>query len=127
MTLFSKFTTGSRKPTEQPHLSSIVENLNNILNTTRGFGSPLCDYGISDMGGHMTRDHMARAIMKDVNECIERYERRVQVEEILFEDDNNPLRLSFKIKCTVRTSATSLQLVFDTIMGSVSVVGPDED
>ena len=127
MALFDKFSTGPRVSTNQSYLSSIVENLNNILNTTRGFGSPLADFGISDMGGHMTRDHMARAVMSDVSECIERYEPRVRVEEILFEDDNNPLRLSFKIKCTVRSNATSLQLVFDTVLGSVSVNGPDDD
>lgn len=127
MPLFNKFTTGDSRSRERSHMLSIIENLNNMLNTTRGFGSPLADFGIHDMSGHMSRHEMARSIITDVKECIELYEPRVQLEDIVFEDDQNPLRLSFTIKCTVRKSATSLHLMFDTVMGSVNVESPTED
>lgn len=127
MPLFNKFTTGVSRSRERSHMLSIVENLNNVLNTTRGFGSPLSDFGIHDMSGHMSRQEMARSIIADVRECIDLYEPRVQLDDIVFEDDQNPLRLSFTIKCTVRKSATSLHLMFDTVMGSVSVESPTED
>ena len=125
MAFFHKFTSGAQRPSSTP-LLSIVENLNNVLNTTRGYGSPLMDFGINNMGGHMSRQDMALAVIRDVRECIQRYEPRVQLDDIVLEDDKNPLRLSFTIRCTVLRSATSLHLVFDTVLGNANVECPTD-
>lgn len=124
MSLFRKFSPNARGAPDDRDMSAIVENLHNVLNTTRGYGSLLADFGISHMGGHMSRDNMAQAVMHDIKECIERYEPRVQLQEIIFEEDHNPLRLSFVIKCTVRATSTSLRLMFDTLLGNIDVEGP---
>lgn len=127
MALFRKFSyAAARKSPETADLLSIVENLNNVLNSKRDFGSPLRDFGVRDLGLHMTREDMARVVMQDVRECIERYEPRVELQRIVLEKDDNPMRLSFTIQCNVRRNARSLRMVFDTMFGSVAVRSPAE-
>lgn len=124
MALLSKFADRSRIPPGSEHIASIVANLNNVLNTKREYGSFLPDYGIGDLSGHQTRDDVARAVIGEVRECIERYEPRVHLNEIIYENDSNPLRLSFTIRCTIKETAQALKMFFDTVFGKVSVGHP---
>lgn len=123
MALFSKFQSGPKLPPDQEQLTSILENLNNVLNTKRDYGSLLRDFGICDLSMHITREGIARAVINEVRESIERYEPRVVLDEIVCNNDNNPLRLSFTIRCTIRENARSLQMIFDTVFGKVNVEG----
>ena len=127
MPLFSKFSSASRRAGLNPYLASIVENLNNVLNTKRDYGSPLRDFGVRDLSEHRTRDDIALAVMQEVRECIERYEPRVLLEKIVLDNDNNPMRLSFTIQCSVRQDEKTLRMVFDTVFGSVAVRSPVEE
>ena len=127
MALFSKFSSASRRAGLNPYLASIVENLNNVLNTKRDYGSPLRDFGVRDLSEHRTRDDIALAVMQEVRECIERYEPRVTLEKIALDNDNNPMRLSFTIQCSVRQDEKTLRMVFDTVFGSVAVRSPADE
>jgi type VI secretion system protein len=92
-----------------------VQNLNNLLNTRKGFGSVLPDLGIRDMNEYCSRAHIAEAIVKEVKQNIECYEPRVLLNDIILMDDDNPLRLSFRIDCTLRHTSQSLRMVFDSM------------
>ena len=127
MPLFSKFSSASRRAGLNPYLASIVENLNNVLNTKRDYGSLLRDFGVRDLSEHRTRDDIALAVMQEVRECIERHEPRVMLEKIILDNDNNPMRLSFTIQCSVRQDEKTLRMVFDTVFGSVAVRSPVEE
>lgn len=122
MGLFDKF---ARVP-QQAHetdadVRSIVENLNNILNTRRGYGSIVEDLGIRDFSEISSRDHIANAIIAEVEQNIERFEPRVRLVGITRVDDDNPLRLSFRIDCTLRETSRALSMVFDSVNSQFSL------
>ncbi len=124
MALMAKFVERPRDQGVNHHIASIVANLNNVLNTKRDYGSPLRDYGVEDLSGHRTREAVAQAVIDQVRECIDRHEPRVRLEEIIYENDHNPLRLSFTIRCTIRETARALQMYFDTVFGKVNIGDP---
>jgi len=124
MALFSKFTCGSggsRARPDHEDLLSIVENLNNILNTKKDYGSFLADFGIRDMNEYTSRDDIVHAVMEEVKHNIEQFESRVRVIDIQIVDDENPLMLSFKVECIVQDSSKSLNMVFDSVFNSFSI------
>lgn len=116
MPLFKKFT-GNAANTDPnaEKLESIIDNLNNVLNTRKGYGSFLEHYGIRDMNEYSSRDHLAVAIMAEVRHCIDKYEPRLTLVDIAIEDNNNPFRISFKIECRVKETAQFLFMEFDSV------------
>lgn len=125
MALLRKFMNHSGSRAGDPELNSIISNLNNILNTRKGYGSILRDFGIRDMNEFLSREHIALAVIEEVKTNIANYEPRVELVEITRADDNNPLRLSFHIKCMLRETSQSLHMVFDTLYSSVDL-GSDQ-
>lgn len=116
MALFSKFTPTHRNAREPgADVQDIIDNLNNILNTRRGYGSILMDLGIRDLNEYCSRDHIANAIVEEVGQNIERFEPRVRLVGIFRIEDDNPFRLLFRIDCTLRETAQSLRMVFDSV------------
>lgn len=121
MALFGKFVRRSGLRNENEELNGIVSNLNNILNTRKGYGSILKDFGIRDMNEFISREHIALAVIEEVKANIEKYEPRVELVSITRVDDDNPLRLSFQIECRLRGTQQSLHMVFDTVYSSVDL------
>lgn len=116
MGLFDKFVPASRRTAGlQTEVQDIVDNLNNVLNTRKGYGSILGDLGIRDLNEYCSRDHIAGAIIDEVRANIERFEPRVRLVGITPIEDGNPLRISFRIDCKLRDTAQSLRMVFDTL------------
>ncbi len=124
MALFNKFMKQEASP-EDAEALEIIDNLNNVVYTRRGYGSFLPDFGIRHLSEYRTRDDIALAVMREVKESIQRYEPRVEVDGITLEDANNPLRLSFTIACTIRDTSRSLRMVFDTVFGKFAVDRPE--
>ncbi|QTA81202.1 Type VI secretion system lysozyme-like protein [Desulfonema limicola] len=121
MNFFKKFNYRPEPVSPDPVLESIIQNLNNILNTRMGYGSPLADFGIRDMNEYTSRGHIANAVMDEVRRNIELYEPGVEILDISIDNDTNPFKLSFKIECRIKESARSMKMVFDTVMNSVHV------
>ncbi len=121
MPFFDKFTSRSTHSPENPELVSIIDNLNNILNTKREYGSFLADFGIRDLNEYTSQDHIATAIIDEVKENIEKYEPRVEIINISRSEDRNPFHIAFNIECEVRKNAQSLHMVFDSVFNSVQI------
>lgn len=121
MALLKKFTAHAEIKDESQDLQDIVDNLNNVLNTKKDYGSALKDFGIRDMNEYSSREHIAVAVIREVKENIEKYEPRVQLVRIIRMDDDNPLRLSFRIDCRLRETAQALHMVFDSIYNSIQL------
>ncbi len=121
MPFFDKFSSRSLRSPENPELVSIIDNLNNILNTKREYGSFLADFGIRDLNEYTSQDHIATAIIDEVKENIEKYEPRVEIINISRSEDRNPFHIAFNIECVVRTNAQSLHMVFDSVFNSVQI------
>ncbi|MBW2173057.1 MAG: type VI secretion system baseplate subunit TssE [Deltaproteobacteria bacterium] len=121
MAFFDKFDRESREKSVDQYLANIVENLNNVLNTKKGFGSFLDDLGIRDLNEYRSRDDIAAVVIEEVKKNIEQFEPRVELVDISPQRTDNPFVLSFKIECIVRTNAASLNMVFDTLFNKFLV------
>ncbi len=121
MTFFDRFTGGTSPGTSKNAIKGIVENLNNILNTRKGFGSFLSGYGIRDMNEYSSRDHLAAAVMEEVKFNIEQYEPRLELMGISIENDDDPFRISFRIECNIRETRESLLMEFNSVNKNLNV------
>jgi type VI secretion system lysozyme-like protein len=115
MSLFNKFTDYSTAGPKDRDIKDIIENLNYVLNTKKGYGSFLSDFGIRDMNEYSSRDHLAVAIMEEVKYNIEQYEPRLQLVKISTENNNDPFRISFKIECRLRDTQKALLMDFNSV------------
>jgi type VI secretion system lysozyme-like protein len=121
LTFFRKFLKNPAPSLEHEELTSIIENLNNVLNTKLGYGSFLKDFGISDLNQYTSRDDIAQAVMAEVRKNLELYEPRLQLNNVTLEDDDNPLKLSFKIECTILNNSRSLKMMFDSVFSNFHI------
>jgi type VI secretion system lysozyme-like protein len=115
MTLFSKFGDRSSAPVKKKDIEDIIENLNDVLNTKKGYGSFLPDFGIRDMNEYSSRDQLAAVIMEEVKYNIEHYEPRLQLMKISIEENQDPFRISFKIECRVKDTQKALFMEFNSV------------
>lgn len=106
---------GRKGSAEGNENESIINNLNNVLGTTRDYGFFLHNFGISDYKYLCTRDDIAEAIINEVTENIELFEPRVVLEQIVSIKDDRLFRLSFRIDCVVRTTGHRLKLFLDPV------------
>jgi type VI secretion system lysozyme-like protein len=102
-------------------IRDIVDNMNNILNTRKGYGSYLKDYGIRDLNEFNSRDGMIEIIIDEVVRCIEFYEPRIRIVKVIKETETDMFKLSFKMECVVQNSEKTLNMVFDTVFNSIVV------
>ncbi len=117
MALFDKFRTASAsKGRTEAH--SIIESLSEILNTRRGYGSFLDDFGIMDLSDRISRQQIALAVVREVREVIQNYEQRITVGEIVEIPEVHPTRMSFSIQCSLGNDKMPLQMVFDSSLST---------
>lgn len=121
MAFFNKFDRTPGMKSIDPYLASIVENLNNILNTKRDYGSFLANLGIRDMNEYRSRDDISNVLIEDVKKNIKDYEPRVELVDITPQKTEMSFVLSFKIECIVRNNAESLRMVFDTFFNKFHI------
>lgn len=121
MAFFDKFIEKSKIDKKNQALYSIMENLNNILNTKKGYGSFLPGFGIRDMNQYSSREHLASAIMDEVKYGIEKYEPRLQLIKISLKDSNDLFKLSFKIECSIKDTTQALVMEFDSVFNSFNI------
>lgn len=121
MSLFNKFSYASKKGPIPKELDSIIKNLQNVLNTRRGYGSVLNEFGIRDLNEYSSKEILSGAVMEEVKENIRRFEPRVELVDIKIEEDDNPFKLSFKIECRLKSDPKALRMIFDTVFNNISV------
>ncbi|MEN6465515.1 MAG: type VI secretion system baseplate subunit TssE [Syntrophaceae bacterium] len=127
MSLFWGKTSSAPGRGRSDDLGRIVENLNRILNTKRGYGSFVKDFGISDLNEYTSRDVLVKVIMQEVKDNIECYEPRLQIEEITVEDNNDPFRISFSIRCYLKETRQALVMEFNSIYSNFKVRNPGSE
>lgn len=108
---------GDESERDDDEIASIIENINNILNTKRGYGFFLQDFGLSDYHHLSSCNDITAIIINEVTENIARFEPRIKLINIEAINENTFFRQSFCIDCVVRDNARPLKLFLDPILG----------
>jgi predicted component of type VI protein secretion system len=109
MSFLKNFRTQSKK---SDYKSEILENLCDLLNTKRGFGSYPRDLGLDSyvyLGSHKK---IVLQIIEDIKACFEKYEKRIHEIEVIQKPNDNCLYLTFSIKCKIDKIPHSFHLSF---------------
>lgn len=117
MALLDKFRT-NQDSESRSDVESILDNLSEVLNTRRGYGSFLSDFGILDLSDRASREQIALAVVHEVQRCIAAYEPRVTVHEFREVPQVHPTRISFSLVCSIGDENRPLDMVFDTSAAS---------
>ena len=121
MALFNKFKYDKGTGGRSDSIHDIVENMNNILNTKKDYGTYLKEYGVRDLNEFNSRDGMIEIIMEEVVRCIEDYEPRVEIIDVIKEEEIDMFKLSFKMECVIKDSKKTLNMVFDTVFNNIVI------
>jgi type VI secretion system lysozyme-like protein len=125
MVLFRGETPAARISNSQDvDLQKVVANLNWVLNTKRGYGSILTDFGISDLNECTSRDVLILKIMEEVKRNIELYEPRLQLINIAVKDNKDVFRISFDINCILKDTRKALVMEFNSVYNNFNIKNP---
>lgn len=124
MAFFNRFVFNEKRKVSKTNHGDIIQNLNHILNTKRQYGSFLDNYGIRDLNAFYNKEDISKAVIQDVLENIERFEKRIEIVEIKHKNSSALFQLSFIIECRIRSSRKSLNMNFDTAFNSFTVTSP---
>lgn len=113
MALLRKLVGYKTKPNTHD-IKDIIDNLNIILNTKRGYGFFLQDFGLSDHHHLRSKEDIAKVMVCEIKENIARFEPRIELLSIEAIEDEQKLHLSFLIDFIVQKSQYSLRLQTDT-------------
>ncbi len=122
MPFFNKFIKTKQTSQNNEIVKSIIENLNNILNTKKDFGAFIKGFGIGDMSQFTLRDYLVPILIDEVKYNIEHFEPRLKIEKIEVIDTEHPFLISFRIKCKVKDSSKSLKMEFDSIYNNFTII-----
>ena len=104
-------------------IRSIVDNLNRILNTKKGFGHWLESYGIGDYNVHRGRTAIVQTLVEEIKENIELFEPRVRLHEVTEVEASSPFRLKFEGSGVFVGHEHPFYIVVDSIRHEVTVEG----
>ena len=120
MSLFERFRI---RPRPDAALRSIVDHLNNMLNTHKEFGSWLPDYGIGDFNAHRSRERAIERLIEEIKESVEQHEPRVKVEKIREVDSANAFRVKLEVHCAFLDFEKPVFILIDSVYNRVYVEG----
>ena len=110
-----------RRPSAEGPLQAIIDNLNNVLNTKKGFGSFVREMGIGDWNAYKARDKIVETIIEEIKENVKRFEPRVDMSEIEEVDSGSPFRVRFQVKCMFADKQRPIYIVLDSSENRISV------
>lgn len=104
-------------------VQDIVENLNRVLNTKKGFGYWLPDFGIGDYNVYRGREHIVRTLVAEIRTNVERYEPRVRIDVVEEVESTSPFRIKFQVSGVFVGRDRPFFIVVDSIRHDVRVEG----
>jgi predicted component of type VI protein secretion system len=90
----------------------IIEHICDLLNTRKGFGTYRDDLGLDAYIYMGSNNSVSKKIIQDIKQCLEKFENRIQIEDIQSVSNDSPFFLSFLIKCKIQNVSHSFQIAF---------------
>jgi predicted component of type VI protein secretion system len=118
MAFFNKFIPSEKRKISTENHEDIIQNLNNILNTKKYYGSVLKEFGIRDLNEFYDKEGIVKVVITEVLENIKKFEPRIKIINISHKDSKNLFQLAFTIECQVINTKKSLNMIFDTVFNS---------
>lgn len=110
---------------ELPHqgrlLEHIAENLRHLFNSRRGYGSPICDFGLSDPDPQANSQNASQQILMQLLEDVLRYERRIVGPRLETAGRTPDLVLHMELRGHVGNRPVLFHLQYDQGYGGVQV------
>lgn len=106
---------------EDDDIKSIIENINTLLNTKRGYSSFLQDFGLSDYHHLSSCMDIAKLIMDEMTDNIARFEPRLEHVTIVATADDSMSRLTFRLDGVLRVNQQPLKLFLEPIGNAYKV------
>jgi predicted component of type VI protein secretion system len=104
-------------------VQGIVEHLNHMLNTRKGFGSWLKDYGIGDYTVHKARNKALEKLIEEIQETVRIYDPRVSIDSIEEVESGSSFRVKLEVRCSFLEFEKPVSIVIDSLQNKVSVEG----
>lgn len=117
--ILDRFRTRRGGPDED--LVGIVENLNRVLNTKKGYGYWLGGYGIGDYNVYRGRDQIVQTLLLEIQENIERFEPRVRIDAVEEVEAESPFRLKFQVSGVFVGRDKPFYIVVDSVRQDVHI------
>jgi predicted component of type VI protein secretion system len=121
MPFFNKFISTEKRRISDENHEDIIQNLNNILNTKKNYGSVLDNFGIRDLNEFYDKEGIIKVVIEEVCKNIEKFEPRIDIVNITNKDSKNIFQLAFTLECRIINTKKSLDMVFDTVFNSFSI------
>lgn len=99
--------------TKKKGIDLVIDHINDLFSTKKTFGTWDNDFGLDNYSYPGSREEIGERIIKDIQNNLERFEKRVQVVEIIPITSENPLSYSFQIKCVIEEIVHFLVLSFN--------------
>jgi predicted component of type VI protein secretion system len=109
MSLLNKFRANDAKKDLK---EEIFEHICDLLNTKKGFGTFESDIGLDSYIYLGTGKTVNKKITDNIKECLEKYEKRLKIEEVITVPNTNPFFLSFVINCFIENAPHSFEISF---------------
>jgi len=90
----------------------IIENICDLLNTKKGYGTFQRDLGIDSYILTGTDNTLHKKIIEDIEKCLTKFENRIQIIEVIPLPNPNPFFYSFEINCKIQKVSHSLRIAF---------------
>jgi type VI secretion system protein len=110
-----------KRKTERTELDDILDNLNRILNTKKGFGSYVEQFGVGDWSAWKARQAIIDSIIAEIKENVKLYEARVRIDEIEEVKADSPFRIRFHVRCVYMDGSRPVYIILDSRSNKVYV------
>lgn len=113
---------------DPPHddaLASVIRNLEHLLSSRPGYGSPLRGFGVGDYLGQQGHKAAQLAILREIRSVIDTYEPRLRVRGIVASGRDAELRMNIEVSALLLTRTSSqpcrLRILFHLPSGAIEI------
>lgn len=102
-------------------VESVARNLGAVLNTRKGCGSVVADFGLGDYEAHTSTAEVVSALQQEIVTLVRRHEPRLAQPRVTLLGRLGPSRVCLALAGTVAGHAYTFHIVIHTELRNVSV------
>lgn len=98
---------------DDSEINSIINNLNNMLESKRGYSFFVHNFGLSDYTYLGRSEYVGKALIDEMTENIKLFEPRLVLNEIIELKGEKLFDLAFSLNCSMRNEPLTIKLFLD--------------